>query len=87
MSDTAAEPSVDDLVFAAVNRYSPGDIVTKYLLVAETIDADTGCRSISTIRDDNGSPWDTYALARMATVRADAAMSYDAEAEFDPDDD
>ena len=85
-----AEPdalTVDDHVFAAVTHYSPGDIVTKYLLVAETIDAQTGARSITTIRDDNGSPWDTYALARMATVRADAAMSLEADGEFDPDGD
>ena len=76
--ETAAE--VDRLIFGAVDACFPGAVTTKYLLVGEVLDTD-GSRTVVTIRDDNGAPWDTYALARAAMVKADLAMCDDCDDE------
>lgn len=69
------EANIDALVHKAVDAFAPGDMVTRYVLMAETIDADTGCRACVTITDDNSAPWDVYALARMAIAKTDAAIA------------
>jgi hypothetical protein len=73
MSDVdGISPATDGHVADAVRSLEPGVMVTRYLLVAETMDND-GHRQCVTITDDHSAPWDVYALARFALTRADGA--------------
>lgn len=55
-----------------VARIAPGDVVvTRYVLVAEVIDAE-GDRAVVTVGHEDAAPWDVYGLLHYALERENA---------------
>lgn len=67
--------AIDRLVNDAVAVMYPGDMVGRYLLVAEVIDAERGERAAVCITADDAMPWDTMGLAEFALARERAGVA------------
>jgi hypothetical protein len=70
--------AANDLAEAALNellaKLWPGDVMTGFVLVMETMDADTGAKSIVSNANNGAAPWDTYGLLEWARLKEDSAM-------------
>lgn len=74
-ADQPLAPETDALVAQAVESLSGHAIVTRYVLVAETIDPETGGRGLVTIVDDNAMAWDVLGLMGEALAKAQAEVT------------
>ena len=68
--------AVEEHIAAAVAAHGyPGDLVGRFLLVAEVIDAETGERATVSVVPDDAMPWDTMGLASFVLAREQAGVA------------
>lgn len=70
--------AADAHIAGLINDVDPGAFVTKYVVIAEVIDAN-GDRAVWMDSSDDATQWDTYGLLTYALNHEAAQAEYDDE--------